>query len=106
LDSPIFKRVNGDSAAIAFFTRAHLQHQVATQQAIDCDAAPLAQRIAFAESLVADLDERVAQLDAIVKAATSCGNTNSAMRPVDNQAKRRAALVAERQQADEPPADL
>lgn len=53
-----------------FLTRAHLQHQVAAQEAVDRDAAPIAQRIALAEATVTDFDARIAQLVDMVKAAT------------------------------------
>jgi hypothetical protein len=48
-------------------TRAHLQHQVVAQEAVDRDAGPLAQRIALAEAEVRDLDSRI---DAMAKAAS------------------------------------
>jgi hypothetical protein len=88
-----------------FLTMAHLQHQVAAQETV-CDAAPLAQRIAIAEAEVRDLDGRIARLVAMVKAATTRGYTKSAMGLVDDHAKSRAELVAERQQAAERLADL
>jgi hypothetical protein len=53
-----------------FLTRAHLQHQVAAREAVDRDAAPIAQRIALAEADVRDLDGRIAQLDAMVNTVT------------------------------------
>jgi predicted nucleic acid-binding Zn-ribbon protein len=89
-----------------FLTMAHLQHQVAAQETVNRDAAPLAQRIAIAEAEVRDLDGRIARLVAMVKAATTRGYTKSAMGLVDDHAKSRAELVAERQQAAERLADL
>jgi hypothetical protein len=59
-------------------TRAHLQHQVAAQEGIDRDAAPIAQQIALAKATVANLDARIAQFDAMVKTATACGYIKTA----------------------------
>jgi hypothetical protein len=89
-----------------FLTRAHLQRQVAAQEAVDRDAAPVAQQIALAQATVADLDARIAQLDQMVKAATGRGWTRTAMALVGRQTASRTALVAERQQAAEQLADL
>jgi hypothetical protein len=89
-----------------FLTRAHLQHQVAAQEAVDRDAAPLTQQIALANSTVQDLDGQIARLDAMVKTATGKGWTRTAMALVGRQTASRAALVADRQQAAERLADL
>jgi hypothetical protein len=84
-----------------FLTRAHLQHQVAAQEAVDRDAAPFAQQITLAQATVADLDGQIARLDAMVKTATGRGWTKTAMALVGRQTASRAALVAERQHATE-----
>jgi hypothetical protein len=89
-----------------FLTRAHLQHQVAAQETVDRDAAPIVQQIALAQATVADLDGQIARLDAMVKTATGKGWTRTAMALVGRQAASRAALVAERQQAAGRLADL
>jgi hypothetical protein len=80
-----------------FLTRAHLQHQVAAQEAAGPDAAPLAQRIALAQAAVTDFDGQVGELDDMVRAATRRGYTKNAMRLVGEQATHRADLVAQRQ---------
>ncbi len=74
-----------------FLTGAHLQHQAAAQEAIDRDAAPLAQRIALAEADVRDLDGRIAQLDAMVSAATPAVATRRATEHLPRRASGRAA---------------
>jgi hypothetical protein len=89
-----------------FLTRAHLQHQVTAQEAVDRNAAPIAQRIALAQATVTDLDGQIARLDAMVKTATGKGWTRTAMALVGRQRAARAGLVAERQQAAEHLADL
>jgi hypothetical protein len=66
---------------------------------LDRDAAPLAQRIALAQADLRDLDGRIAQLDAMVSAATTRGYTSTATALVGRQTASRAAPVAERQQA-------
>ena len=53
-------------------------------EAIARDAAPLQQRIALAQSAVADLDGRIVQLDDMVKASTMRGRTKLAMALVND----------------------
>jgi signal transduction histidine kinase len=84
-----------------FLSHAHLEHQVVMREAVDRDAAPIVQRIAEAEAAVQDFDRRILQLDDMVRAATRRGYTRTAMTLVADQAKSRAALVAERQAAAE-----
>jgi hypothetical protein len=94
------------AATFGFLTRAYLTHRLEAAEAIDRDAAPLAQRIALAESSVRDLDARVQQLDAIVLAATTRGRTTTAMSLVADQNKLRAELIGQRRAAAERLADL
>jgi hypothetical protein len=89
-----------------YFTRAHLAHQVEAREAIDRDAAPVAQRIALTESIVRDLDGRIGRLDDIVKAATTRNSVRTAMALVSEQERGRADLVAQRQAVAAKLADL
>lgn len=89
-----------------FLSRAHLDHQVAASESIDRDAAPVAQRIALAEAAVRDLDNRIAQLDDMVKVATAHGRTKVAMALVIDQSRGRGDLVAQRRAAAERLSDL
>ena len=65
-------------------SRAHLDRQIVAAEAIARDAAPLQQRIALAQSAVADLDGRIVQLDDMVKASTMRGRTKLAMALVND----------------------
>jgi hypothetical protein len=80
-----------------FLSRAHLDHRIMATEAIDHDAAPLQQRIALAAAAVQDVDGRIAQLDDMVKASTIRGRTKTAMALVNDQARSRGDLVAQRQ---------
>jgi hypothetical protein len=82
-----------------FLSRAHLDHQVTASEAVDHDAAPLAERITLAQSTVHDLDGPIVQLDAMVTASTTRGWTKTGMALVGDQAGQRAALVGERDRA-------
>jgi hypothetical protein len=61
--------------------------------------APFAQRIALAGVEVRDPDGRIAQLDAMLNAATGHGWTKTAMALVGRQSASRAALVRRRASA-------
>jgi hypothetical protein len=89
-----------------FLSQAHLAHQIESIEAIDRDAAPLAQQIELAATELRDLDVRIVQLDDVVRAATQRGYTKTAMSLVGDQAKSRADLVAQRQAVAERLADL
>jgi hypothetical protein len=89
-----------------FLSRAHLDHQVAANESVDRDAAPIAQGIALAEAAVRDLDSRIAQLDDMVKIATARGRTKVAMALVNDQSRGRGDLVAQRRAAAERLSDL
>jgi hypothetical protein len=89
-DSDRQLRLSHQSAPTAPYRRA---------EAVDRNAAPIVQQIALAQATVADFDNRIAQLDSMVKAATGRGWTKTAMALVGRQNAARAGLVAERQQA-------
>jgi hypothetical protein len=89
-----------------FLSRAHLDHQVAANESVARDAAPIAQRIALAETAVRDLDARIAQLDDMVKVATAHGRTKVAMALVSDQSRGRGDLVVQRRAAAERLSDL
>ena len=89
-----------------FLTRAHLDHVTAERQAVDEVAVPTAEQGRLAEATVADLDHRIAAIDGIVAAATTRSNARTAVSLLDDKAKLRAGLVAERRAAAERLADL
>jgi hypothetical protein len=75
-------------------------------QAVGRDTAPLAQQIAMAETVVRDLDGRIAQLNDMVKAATAKARTKTAVFLSQDQTGSRADLVGQRQAAAGKLADL
>jgi hypothetical protein len=89
-----------------FLTRAHLDHITAERQAVDEVAVLTAEQGRLADAMVADLDHRIAAIDGIVAAATAKGNARTAVSLMDEKAKARAGLVAERRAAAERLADL
>ena len=72
-------------------------------EARDADAAA---RIEVAQSRVADLDRRLAQIDNAVEAATKHGRANGALAAMQDQRKARAALASEREKAARELADV
>ena len=83
-----------------FFSRAHLAHQTEMRESIDHDAEPVSQAVALAERS-ARFNRQIRQLDDMVREATSRSRTKVAMDLVDEQAKKRADLVAMRAVAAE-----
>lgn len=79
-----------------FLSRAHIAHAVAGELKVDGDAAAIDGRLSVQSGVVADLDRRIAALDAMVKAATGRGYLKTAMALVAAQAQNRADLVAQR----------
>ena len=89
-----------------FLTRAHLDHVATERQAVDEVAVPIVEQVRLAEAMVADLDYRLVAIDSIVAAATAKGSARTAGSILDEKAKTRAGLVAERRAATERLADL
>jgi len=75
---------------------AHVGLRGATQSAIETQDAALEAKISVQAHTVADLDRRLAQIDAAVEKATEKGRTTAAMKLADDQRKARAGLVDER----------
>jgi hypothetical protein len=82
-----------------FLSRARIAQTVTTAARVDAKAADVKGRIEAQQSVVADLDRRIAQLDAMVQAATKRGYTKTAMRLVNDQAARRVDLERQREEA-------
>jgi hypothetical protein len=77
--------------------RAHEAGHTAAVIELNRDAVQLAQQIAIEEGAMRDLDNRIAQRDDIVRAATSKGNAGTAPIWPQKQDKARAQLVTRRQ---------
>ena len=82
--------------AFGFLAHAHLAHAVAGKVTVDGHAAEVEARLNVAASTVADLDKRIAQIDAAVNEATRRGRANGAMGLADQQRRNRTDLVSAR----------
>jgi hypothetical protein len=75
---------------------AHVGERGAATSDIEVKDAALAAKLESQIHIVADLDRRLAQIDAAVEKATERGRTTAAMKLADDQRKARAGLVDER----------
>src|SRR6516165_9991284 len=80
-----------------FLTRAHLEHMMAVDLALSDRTADIDARLAVQSQTVADLDRRIAQIDAAIEQSTRLGRPVGAMTIADLKRHDRADLVAERQ---------
>jgi hypothetical protein len=82
-----------------FLAKAHLDHAVAREAQVTDHKARIEARKELAASSLADIDRRVAQIDAAVDEATRRGHTTSALALVARASDRRNQLVADRARA-------
>jgi hypothetical protein len=82
-----------------FLAHAHIADTVTMTARVDAKAADLKARIDVQQGVVADLDRRIGQLDAMVQAATKRGRTRAAVRLVNDQVARRVDLERQREEA-------
>jgi hypothetical protein len=82
-----------------FLSRARIAQTVTMASRVDGKAADVEARIEVQQGITTDLDRRIAQLDAMVQAATKRGYTRTAMRLVNDQAARRVDLERQREEA-------
>jgi hypothetical protein len=82
-----------------FLAKAHLEHAVAAEAQVADHQARIDARKELAVASVADIDQRIAQIDNAVNEATKRGRTTIAMSLVDHQTGRRTELVGERARA-------
>jgi hypothetical protein len=80
-----------------FLTRAHLDHMAAIDLALADRSADADARLTIQGQTVADLDRRIAQIDAAIEQSTRLGRPVSAMTIADQKRRDRADIVAERQ---------
>jgi hypothetical protein len=80
-----------------FLTRAHLDHMAAVDLALADRTADTEARLAIQGQTVADLDRRIAQIDAAVEESTRLGRPVGAMTISDQKRRDRADIVAARQ---------
>jgi hypothetical protein len=80
-----------------FLTRAHLDHMAARDLALADRTADTEARLAIQNRTVADLDRRIAQIDAAIEESTRLGRPVGAMTISDQKRRDRADIVAARQ---------
>lgn len=79
-----------------FLARAHLDHAVTNQVAVDAKAADVNARTQIQAAVVADLDTRIAQVDTAVDEAVRRGRTTSAMALATQETRYRSDLTSQR----------
>ncbi len=94
------------SGTFSQLTAAHVGSRAVSSAALAMQGTDLDSRIELAAAKLADLDKRLAFLDAIVSGAAQRGRARTATVVMDEQNKARAWLVAERQKAADDLADL
>ena len=77
---------------IGFLTRAHLDHMAAVDLALADRTADTEARLTIQDGAVADLDRRIAQIDAAIEESTRLGRPVRAMTIADQKPKSRPAL--------------
>ena len=80
-----------------FLTRAHLDHMVSADLMLADRAADIEARVTIQGQTVADLDRRIAQIDAAIEESTRLGRPIGAMTIADQKRRDRADIVAARQ---------
>jgi hypothetical protein len=82
--------------AYGFLARAHISHAVAGEVTTLARGADVEARLSLQAGVVADIDRRIAQIDAAVEKTTARGRGASAMSLADQQPKVRGEFVAQR----------
>jgi hypothetical protein len=80
-----------------FLTRAHLDHMAAIELVLADKTADTEARLAIQAQTVADLDRRIAQIDAAIEESTRLGRPVGAMMLADQKRRDRVDIVAARQ---------
>jgi hypothetical protein len=80
-----------------FLTRAHLDHMAAVDLGLADRTADIEARLTIQRQTVADLDRRIAQIDAAIEESTRLGHPLGAMTISDRKRHDRGDIVAERQ---------
>ena len=82
-----------------FLAKAHIEHAFSAQSQVADHQARIDARKELAAANIADIDQRIAQIDNAVNEATKRGRTAVAMSVVDHQTGRRSELAEERARA-------
>jgi hypothetical protein len=80
-----------------FLTRAHLEHMAAVELVLADKTADTEARLAIQGQTVADLDRRIAQIDAAIEESTRLGRPVGAMMIADQRRRDRVDIAAARQ---------
>jgi hypothetical protein len=94
------------SGTFSQLTAAHVGNRALSFATLTMQGTDLDARIEVAASKLADIDRRISSIDGIVTGAAQRGRANTAAGILADQRKARTALVVERQQAAQAPADL
>jgi hypothetical protein len=89
-----------------FLTRAHLDHMASIDLALADRTADVEARLRMQSRTVADIDRRIAQIDAAIEEATHLGRPVGAMTIADQRRRERADIAAERQRESQVLASL
>jgi len=89
-----------------FLTKAHLDHMTAVDLALADNVADIEARLAMQAQAVADLDRRIAQIDAAIDESTRLGRPVGAMTIAEQKHRDRADIVATRQREAQALANL
>lgn len=85
---------------------AHFGDRATAEQAVETETATLAARTEVQTQTVADLDRRIAQIDAAIAEMTKRGRASGALEAIATQRRQRDALVGQRRQEAETLATL
>jgi hypothetical protein len=89
-----------------FLTKAHLDHMAAVDFDLADRTAETDARLAIQAQAVADLDRRIAQIDAAIEESTQLGRPVGAMKIADEKRRDRGDIVAARQREAQALANL
>lgn len=79
-----------------FLSRAHIEQQLASQNADSAQVEILDSKIAYQQQLIDDVDKQVKQIDDNISKMTQSGQTKTSLRAIGDQRKTRDGLVAKK----------
>lgn len=79
-----------------FLSRAHIEQQLASQNADSAQVEILDSKIAYQQQLIDDVDKQVKQIDDNITKMTQSGQTKTSLRAIGDQRKTRDGLVAKK----------
>lgn len=79
-----------------FLSRAHIEQQLASQNADSAQVEILDSKIAYQQQLMDDVDKQVKQIDDNISKMTQSGQTKTSLKAIGDQRKTRDGLVAKK----------